>query len=72
MCLDDSIYEVHVIVSLWLMGVEYVDLDFLLNLVGLCLLQQLEYGRSDARSEKAMQSLPCSLEYSLLDSQATI
>lgn len=27
MCLDDSIYEVHLIVSLWLMGVEYMDLD---------------------------------------------
>lgn len=26
-CLDDSIYEVHVIVGLWLMGVDYVDLD---------------------------------------------
>ena len=26
-CLDDSIYEVHVMVGLWLMGVDYVDLD---------------------------------------------
>ena len=27
MCLDNLISEVHVIFGLWLMGVEYVDLD---------------------------------------------
>lgn len=36
----------------------------LLNLIGLCLLQQMEYSRSDAKPEKATLSLPSSLEYS--------
>ena len=41
---------------------------FLLNLVELCLLQQIMCRRSDVRSEKDKQNLLCSLEYSLLDS----
>lgn len=45
---------------------------FLLDLIGLCLLQQMEYSRSNVRSEKAIQSPPSSLEYSLLDSWATM